>query len=126
MATTKPGTSAYRKLQIEYQHIEEDVYCVRLRGILAMNSMPALAQVTQKIFDKGIYRIVICLDDLVYMASSAVGFFITCSKEARVKGGDVVVTGASKKMMNLFELLGLHDVLKFAPDEESGLGMIRK
>jgi anti-sigma B factor antagonist len=122
----KPMAAFSSKLEIQMEQITKDTYEIKLVGELGMGSVNSLDRVIKSIFEQGIYRIIIDLTGMYYIASSGLGILSASTELAREKGGEFIFVGVIPKVKHVFELVGMTRILKFAATEKEGLELLKK
>jgi anti-sigma B factor antagonist len=115
-----------KKLTIEYQPVETQVYTVRLIGELGMASVRTLVDVIDNVFAKGVSRIMLDLSDTTYIASSGIGIIIASTESARARGGDLILVGATSRVRHVFRLMGLDCLLRFADTPAQAMSWMKR
>ncbi len=87
-------------------------------GDLDANSSIQMDECIRKWIDAGNVKFHISCIQLNYISSAGLGVFISFMEEIRNMGGDFVFSGMSDKIFRVFELLGLHLIMKIVAGEE--------
>ncbi|MEM9326461.1 MAG: STAS domain-containing protein [Bacteroidota bacterium] len=66
-------------------------------------------------------RILIDLSDLEYISSAGLGVFISYIDEIRAQGIELVLFGLKEKVQQVFQILGIHDLLTIEETEADAL-----
>jgi anti-sigma B factor antagonist len=69
-------------------------------------------------------RTVLELDRLQFVDSSGCGAILSCVRQARATGGDLKVSGVSKPVRALFELIRLHRVVDIYNTRDEALDSV--
>jgi anti-anti-sigma factor len=85
---------------------------VRVSGHLDSGSSGALEKKLQDLIAGGGTRIVVDLTDISYVSSGGWGIFVSEVKNLRDRGGDIVLSGMTSEVYDVYELLGFADVLR--------------
>jgi anti-sigma B factor antagonist len=67
-------------------------------------------------------KLVLDLSRLRFVDSSGLGAFISCLRKANAKGGDLKLTGMSKQVRGVFELVRMHRVFDIYATNEEAVG----
>jgi anti-anti-sigma factor len=93
---------------------------VRLSGHLDSASSAGLERRLRQLMEGGATKIVVDLTDVSYVSSGGWGIFVGEVRSLRERGGDIVLTGMSSEVYDVYELLGFADVLRaFGTVEEA-------
>ena len=85
---------------------------VRVSGHLDSGSSGALEKKLHDLIAAGATRIVVDLTDISYVSSGGWGIFVGEVKSLRDRGGDIVLSGMTSEVYDVYELLGFADVLR--------------
>jgi anti-anti-sigma factor len=85
---------------------------MRVSGHLDSGSSGALEKKLQDLIAGGAIRIVVDLIDISYVSSGGWGIFVSEVKSLRDRGGDIVLSGMTSEVYDVYELLGFADVLR--------------
>ncbi len=66
-------------------------------------------------------RIIVDLSGLEYISSAGLGVFISYLEEIRNNDIQLVLFGLKEKVVQVFQILGIHDLLTIEEDEEKAL-----
>lgn len=113
-------------LRIEYEPLSKDLYEVKLIGELGMGSVPSLDRVFKNIFDQNVFRLVINMEGTSYIASAGIGILVASSKTARENGGALILAGVTPRVRQVFDLVGLQQVVTFATDTKEAVKLAKK
>lgn len=69
-------------------------------------------------------NVLMSMAKVTFVDSSAVGWLISCHKEAKKQGGQFVVHSLPPNVLQILDLLHLRTVLRVASSEEEGHAMI--
>jgi anti-sigma B factor antagonist len=84
----------------------DKVKIVYLEGFLDAHTSPILENALTKLLDQKSYNIVINFKDLSYISSAGLGVFMAFIEQSRENGGDIKLCEMSKKIYNIFDMLG--------------------
>lgn len=85
---------------------------MRVSGHLDSGSSGSLEKKLQDLIAAGGTRFVVDLTDISYVSSGGWGIFVSEVKNLRNKGGDIVLSGMTSEVYDVYELLGFADVLR--------------
>jgi len=106
---------------LETVELTSKVWCVRIQGELDSSNLEKLKAAFDEIYSRKIYQVVVNLERTRYVASSGIGCLIGGFTTAIKNGGRMVMAATPLQVMEVFTLIGLKDVLRFARDELSAL-----
>ncbi len=104
------GTSDHLKIGLEP---DPQGVRVRLVGELDLATAPELDRVLDELAGNGHDRLLIDLDDLVFMDSTGLASMFRAQRAADANGHRLMVRGGSRRIHRLFELAGVLDLLMF-------------
>ena len=113
-------------LEIEYGALTPRSYEIRLKGTLGMESVRSLEHVFQKVFEQGVFQIVVNMEKLSYICSRGIGVLVSSYDKAVSSGGDIVIAAVGPSTQAVFDLIGLAKVIKFAPNTAKASGLLGK
>lgn len=70
---------------------------------------------------EGHQKVVLDLSRLRFVDSSGLGAFISCLRKLNAKGGDLKLSGMSKQVRGVFELVRMHRVFDILPHKEDAV-----
>ncbi|MCZ9883039.1 STAS domain-containing protein [Arthrobacter sp. B2a2-09] len=108
---------------MQFSYELKDSYAeVKGAGRLNMVSAPKLREVVAEVVAGGASRVVVNLEDTVFMDSSGLGALIGCLKAARQAGGDLRISGVQAQVKMVLELTNMDRVLTSYPTAEAAFG----
>ncbi|MBG6191202.1 anti-sigma B factor antagonist [Arthrobacter sp. CAN_A212] len=97
---------------MKFSHMPKGTYTeVKADGRLNMVSAPELREFVSGLITEGSSRIVINLEQAVFMDSSGLGALIGCLKAARQAGGDLRIAGVQPQVKMVLQLTSMDKVL---------------
>ena len=88
---------------------------ITLRGELDAHSVQQLDSALAGLIVESAVWVVVDLSEVGYVSSAGVMRLIAAMDDARKVGGDVALAGVQPQVQQVFELLGLKDILRFYP-----------
>ncbi|HEX5132813.1 MAG TPA: anti-sigma factor antagonist [Candidatus Krumholzibacteria bacterium] len=88
---------------------------IRLNGHLDSASSAGVERRLRDLIASGAVRIIVDLADVSYVSSGGWGIFVGEVRGLRERGGDIVLTGMTPEVYDVYELLGFADVLRAFP-----------
>ena len=95
-------------------------------GELDANSSIEMDAMIWKLIDRAEYKIHIDLSELEYISSAGLGVFISFLQELKAGGGKFVFSGLSENIMQVFKLLGLHNVMEIVDTAEDAANAFKE
>jgi anti-sigma B factor antagonist len=97
---------------MQFSYELKDSYAeVKGAGRLNMVAAPKLREIVSEVVAAGSSRIVVNLEETVFMDSSGLGALIGCLKAARQAGGDLRISGVQPQVKMVLELTNMDRVL---------------
>lgn len=90
---------------------KEQEYLIILDGELDVYTAPELQKVLDPIRQSGSHDVKIDLTNVSYMDSTGLGIFVGTLKELNQHDRELHVTGVSSRILRLFEITGLRDLM---------------
>ncbi len=113
-------------IKVETREIEPGVWEIRIEGSLDWSNFAKVETAIEDIFKKGAYRLVVNLRETKYISSAGFGCFISSLDTAMKNNGDIVFAATPPEIQDVFNILGLSKILRFAEDEKAALAHFRK
>jgi len=110
-----------RKLDIKQSATDSGVRILHLKGVLDAHTYHQVSKLLEELFDADIYKIVLDLEEVDYMSSSGVSVILGSLPKAQQNNGDLVLLNPTEKVDQVFQLFGLHDMLKIALTKRAAL-----
>jgi anti-anti-sigma factor len=108
-------------LLVETVELTPRIWCIRIKGEMDSSNLDRVKAAFDEIFGRKIYQVVVNLGKSKYVASSGIGCLIGGFTTAIKNGGRLVMASTPLQVMEVFTLIGLDGVLRFAKDEVSAL-----
>ncbi len=83
-----------------------NVNVLDITGYLDAHTAPVLEEAFAGLVNQGKYKIVVNFSTLDYISSAGLGVFMAFIDKVRSNSGDIKLTSMSKKIFNIFDLLG--------------------
>ncbi|HMB98254.1 MAG TPA: STAS domain-containing protein [Balneolaceae bacterium] len=109
-----------KNFRIEHRK-SEDYDVLDLEGELDAHTASQLEDELKELIAKNKYNIIVNFDDLDYIASAGLGVFMAYIEDVRSLGGDIKLTNMSKRVYNVFDLLGFPTLYDILEDEEDAI-----
>ncbi|MBT2512613.1 STAS domain-containing protein [Arthrobacter sp. ISL-30] len=105
---------------MQFSYEVKDSYAeVKGSGRLNMVAAPKLREVVAEVVAAGSSKVVVNLEETVFMDSSGLGALIGCLKAARQAGGDLRISGVQPQVRMVLELTNMDRVLTSYPTAEA-------
>ncbi|MCC7508967.1 MAG: STAS domain-containing protein [Planctomycetes bacterium] len=115
-----------REFEINLEELSPDVTVVHVAGWLDAHTFEYMEQAINNLFDEGKVRIAVNLADVEYVSSSGAGVFIGTLSESHERGGDIVLMNPTEPVQEVFDMLGLSQVFKFAASPKEAMKLLAK
>jgi len=116
---------AANHLLVASKELAAGVHELKIDGSLDWSTYARVEAAVTEIFRKGVFRIVINLKDTKYISSAGFGCFISALDTAMRNGGDLIFSGVPKEIHEVFVILGLAKILRFADDAKQAEALLR-
>jgi anti-anti-sigma factor len=110
--------------KVEVFELTPGVWELRITGSVDPFSIGILKRALENAFDQGVYRLIVNLKEVSWIASSGFGYFITSIDTARENGGQLVFMPEMPQMKQLADLLGLSETMLFADDVDAAVNQM--
>jgi len=114
------------EFKVEASDYSQEIGVIRLSGALDLSTVRELETTVESYFRRGIYRLVIDLENTSFIASSGFSSLLFALDTAKDLGGDIVFARATPAVRELFEILGLGMIAVFAHNVPSGVHLLQE
>ena len=105
-------------LRLNHRTLPNNIVMIEAEGFLDAYTCDSLNKLIQSLFDRHCYRLIVRLDKLEYIASAGAGVFIWATQQIDDNQGGLVFLNPSATVREIFDLLGLAQIFKFAETPE--------
>lgn len=109
------------RISFDKTQIENDITLLRVTGDLDMYTLPKAKNIIKQIMDSGHHRILIDLENMDYIDSSGLGFFIGTLKKLKEKGGALKLINLNSYIQGIFKLINLNYIIEIFEDQETAV-----
>ena len=88
---------------------------LRIEGEIDVATASKMKEAFESLFAKGVYRIVLDIEKITFIASAGLGCLLTARDVILKHAGNLILAGKNPKVVEVFELLGIASLLRFAP-----------
>jgi anti-anti-sigma factor len=113
-------------IKVETAALEAGAVEIRIGGSLDWSNFAKVETAIEDQFRKGVYKLVINLKGCKYISSAGFGCFISSLDTAMKQQGDIVFAATPPEIQDVFNILGLAKILRFAPDTASAVAHFAK
>ena len=113
-------------IKVETSLLEANVHEIRIAGSLDWSNFAKVESAIEDLFKKSAYKLVINLKNCKYISSAGFGCFISSLDTAMKNGGDIVFAATPAEIQDVFNILGLSKILRFAPDAAAAVAHFKK
>ena len=113
-------------IRVETAEAAPGIWEVRIEGSLDWSNFAKVETAIEAIFKKGTYKLIVNLKGTKYISSAGFGCFISSLDTAMKNNGDLVFASTPPEIQDVFNILGLSKILRFAEDEKAALAMFNK
>jgi anti-anti-sigma factor len=113
-------------IRVESGEIAPGVWELRIEGSLDWSNFAKVETAIEDIFKKGVYKVVVNLKGTRYISSAGFGCFISSLDTAMKNNGDLVFASTPPEIQDVFNILGLSKILRFADDAKSAVEQFKK
>jgi anti-sigma B factor antagonist len=89
---------------------------VAIEGAIDLSNVSKLKDAFEGLFARGVFKIVLDLEKVTFIASAGLGCLLTARDVVLKHAGNMVFAGMNSKVREVFDLLGITSLLRFAPD----------
>lgn len=109
------------QIRVTTAELKPGIHEVRIEGSLDWSNFTKVESSINDLFDKGIYKLVVNLRGTTYISSAGFGCFISSLDVAMKNNGDIIFAATPSEIQDVFNILGLSKILRFADDEKTAV-----
>lgn len=125
MANRSPGSISYVEtphiVSRPYGDLSVTVHTVQIRGEMDIESAPAIRDALGRLVAEGRNHIIIDLQEVPYLDSTALGVLLTALKRVLEKRGRLVLVSNNPKINRVFSITGVSKILSLYATEAEAL-----
>ena len=110
-----------REFEITYEDAQDGVTLIHVLGWLDAHTFELMDQAVNSQFEAGNVKLIINLENVEYISSAGAGVFIGALTSAKERDGEIVLMNPVQAVKEVFDLLGLSQIFKFATSIEEGV-----
>lgn len=99
------------RINFEISEAGNGVTLMKMKGDLDMYTLPKAKEKMKILIEEAKVKIVIDLENVGYVDSSGLGFFIGSLKKLREKSGDLKLINLNNYIHGIFKLIHLHTII---------------
>lgn len=103
---------------------EHGIYIIKVEGDVDASSSIHLDKAINEAVEKGQKNIVIDCSELQYISSAGLGVFMSYIQDFEDSGSKFVLFGLSEKVANVFEILGLDQLLSIVDTKDQAISLM--
>lgn len=115
-----------KEFEINLEQLAPDVTLMHISGWLDAHTFEYMEQAINNLFDEGKVRLAMDLSEVEYISSAGAGVFIGTLSSAHERGGNIVLMHPTEAVREVFDMLGLSQVFKFAKTNEEAVQKLTK
>jgi anti-sigma B factor antagonist len=109
------------------ESLDDGIWLIGVSGRLDQSQTAELETTLQHLLEEGHERLVIDLSEVTYVNSGGLRCLVTIWRQARERGGNVVLCGLSERIAQIFEIVGFHKVFEIYPSQTAAQrGLVEK
>ncbi len=111
---------------VDIKHLTEDgIDILVVVGEVDASSSIQLDSAIKEVVENGASKILIDCRSLEYISSAGLGVFMSYIEELKQKNISMVLTDLSEKVHNVFQILGLDQLLTICENREAGMEKLK-
>ena len=108
-------------ISVSSRKIADRIFEIKIDGALDWSNFAKLEGVIDDVFSQGVYNLIVNLEQVKYISSAGFGCFIQSLDTAINNGGKIIFSGTPEHIREVFNILGLSNILTFADNEQAAL-----
>ena len=121
MTMLPEGAEPVADLELTTQQLSDSIVLVEVTGYIDVHTFERLDTLINELFEQGMYKLIIKMESVEHLSSSGAGVFVGAFETARMNDGGIVFLEPSRKIKEVFQLLGLSTVFPFAENLDVAL-----
>ena len=113
-----------REFEINLEPLDASVTIIHIAGWLDAHTFEYMEQAINNLFSEGKVRLAIELAEVEYISSAGAGVFIGTLTQSHELGGDIVLMNPTEPVREVFDMLGLSQVFKFATSKDEAIKVL--
>ena len=118
--------SGMENIKVGSSELSPGVWELRIDGSLDWSNFAKVETSIESIFTKNVYKIVVNLKHCKYISSAGFGCFISSLDTAMKNNGDLVFASTPPEIQDVFNILGLSKILRFAENAGAAVALFKK
>ncbi len=111
------------EFSVGVEELDGGIVVVKVTGYLDAHTFEQMESQISALFDRELYKIIVDLEEVEYISSAGCGVFIGAISDAKDNDGNIVLLRPTSHVMEVFELLGLNQIFKFANDRKQAIAV---
>ncbi len=103
---------------------ENEFYFIAIEGDLDASSSIQLDQAIEEALSKNETKIIVDCSQLEYISSAGLGVFMSYIQDFQANNISLILCHLSEKVLNVFQILGLDELIKIAATKEEAKNLI--
>lgn len=114
-------------MKLSIQVIEEETYVsLNLKGEIDASSSIHVQETLQELLENGKKHIHVNCEELDYISSAGLGAFMALAEEIQSSNGNIVFSNMKPKILNVFQLLGLDQIMNIVENSQQVVTFFQK
>lgn len=109
------------KLKVLISELAPGIWVAKIHGSVDSSNVIKLKEKFDRLFNERKFKVVADLKNTLYISSVGIGCFISAYTTAIKHGGRLVFVATSKNVREVFELVGLTQIMRFVEDEKTAI-----
>lgn len=105
-------------LKLHHEMLPTGVAYIEAEGFLDAHTFEDMENLVSSVFRRNCHKLIVRLEKLDYISSAGAGVFVGAIGRARDNNGDIVFLRPSASVKEVFDLLGLTAIFRFAESRE--------
>lgn len=111
-------------LKIDVKPVSSQISIISLEGEVDVYTAPQLKQQIIKLLDEGVKNIIVNLESVEYLDSTALGVLIGGLKRLREREGSLNLICTNNRIKRIFEITGLDKIFNILTSEAEALNSL--
>ncbi len=120
-----PEAAGMEHLRVDTRSISTEIWELSISGSLDWSNFAKVEGAIDEIFRRGVYKIVVNLREAKYISSAGFGCIISSLDTAMKNNGDLIFAATPAEIQDVFNILGLSKILRFADDAQQAAAQLR-
>ena len=109
------------ELAIHVEKLNEEVVVIEARGTIDAETYEQMEDTAEEVFSEGYYKVICNLEGVEYISSAGAGVFLGMVDQVEENQGNIILLRPSREVQDVFDPLGLLEIIPYVDTIEEAL-----